>query len=401
MDEASASHCFREPESPPRAFGAHKTHADLIKFSSGHEPSYTKFLSDVDQTCRRLHKIQAGTLHSIEEQPKGLESPGSSTSQPVTPSRRRSTFSDPKKRLLETFNEHFSDHTWFPQHNGPYKNTCDWISQTEQFQYWLEGQIGQDTNGCLWIRGGAGAGKTTLMRAAVSRLVTGSRRQGDFSFSFRRSRTWHESSALPMWRALIRQMLDYLDVDNVCAVLQSVDIDIESADAQTWRVPILKKLFRAIIKFRHMGTLLVFLDGLHNCHPHECQDIINFFEDHGSTTAESGFRLRVCFAARPCNQIQISPQTTVVALESTLQHYQSIEFYVNDHLQFPDPGIFQEIRSCLCKKAAGNFLWAVLALRTLTRWATERAVSFAPWTIEYSRLRKGLVGKLPGAAKYG
>ena len=212
--------------------------------------------------------------------------------------------------------------------------TCEWLLYHTDYQRWLRKET------CLlWIKGGPGTGKSTLMKFAESR-------SDGISFYFNARGEVIEQTTLGMYRSLLWQLLRRNPHLHQC-VLDHVNQQITFG---RWSMTV--HGLQACL--RHAVTLLgepahCWIDALDECETKEVQEMVQFFEDLKG--------LFVCFASRYYPAISI--RSNEILLEK--QKHGDVQRYVYGRLRTTHMSLKRQV----ILKANGNFFWTVLVVRLI------------------------------------
>lgn len=216
-----------------------------------------------------------------------------------------------------------------------YPATCEWLLEHPVYQRWLRQEIR-----LIWLKGGPGIGKSTLMKFVES--------QSDgISFYFNARGEILEQTTLGMYRSLLWQILRRhrsIEQRVFDRVKRQNEIGRWSMTVQT-----LQSCLRYAVSLLE-EPVRCWVDALDECDTKEVQEMVYFFED------TSG--LQVCFASRYYPAIAI--QSDEVLLEK--QQHDDLRQYVYGRLRTRDILLKEQVIS----KANGNFFWAVLVVRLIS-----------------------------------
>ncbi|KAL2210126.1 hypothetical protein CC79DRAFT_1365534 [Sarocladium strictum] len=237
--------------------------------------------------------------------------------------------------------------------------TCSWVLETPQSEQWMAQAEWQ--HGLLWIKGHAGAGKSTIMKFAVEHARDAAN-QGLVLPHFFNARGIDplEYSTEGMYRTLLVWLLDELPAK----ALEDLEKRYGRHTVGEWAIPELVRLLKATIKLLGHVPLTFYIDALDECDTEEVRMMLRVFRDMVKQGWSAGHQIRVCFASRPYPQITF-PDAIFLDLSLQEQHIQDIVRYIDDHLYIGDSEQAQAIQSQLRRKAAGVFMWTVLVVSIL------------------------------------
>ncbi|KEY73941.1 hypothetical protein S7711_09996 [Stachybotrys chartarum IBT 7711] len=272
-----------------------------------------------------------------------------------------------RQRLLESLS--------FPQIDvrkttirAAHAKTCRWLVCHLAYQDWLNPSMQSQNHGFLWVRGKAGAGKSTIMKFIYleSKKSDGSDAT-TASFFFNARGDYLEKSIAGMYRSLLMQLLkEFPDLQSVLD-----DTDIVPWSQQTCPdLNALKELLRSAVMALGQRSFTCFVDALDECDEQEARDMVQFFEDLAENTTKDGIQFRICFSSRPYPYISIR-QGISLTLEDESGHADDLAQYVKSNLSIEDPLLLADLQSRILSKAAGIFLWIVLVVDILNKEEDE------------------------------
>lgn len=240
-----------------------------------------------------------------------------------------------------------------------YGNTCQWLFGSLEYNIWRDDSKLANHNGFLWIRGKPGAGKSTLMKAAVRYADEQLNNDLKISFFFNAKGSLLEQSTEGMYRSLLCQLL--AQCEQVSKVFNE-----EAWRQQTWSIELLQEYFKEAILQLGAHILTCHIDALDECDESDMRDMVDFFEDLGSRAVSSGIRLYICFASRHYPLISISKCVHLV-LDGLQGHQEDIEAFVQNKLRVPESALRDELAKAIRARARDVFLWVVLVVQLLNR----------------------------------
>jgi hypothetical protein len=246
-----------------------------------------------------------------------------------------------------------------------YTKTCRWLLSHPAYLEWLEPARQSQNHGFLWMRGKAGAGKSTIMKFAY--LETKRKHRGPSmavaSFFFHARGDYLEKSITGMYRSLLMQLFKSF------ADLQSA---LDDTDVVPWSqqgcpdLNALKELLRSAVMALGRRCFTCFIDALDECDEQEVRDMVQFFEELAENTAGDGIQFRICFSSRPYPYIDIR-QGVLLTLDDESGHADGLAQYVKNHLRITNPSLLADFQAKILEKAAGIFMWIVLVVGILNK----------------------------------
>ncbi|CAI6313214.1 unnamed protein product [Periconia digitata] len=242
--------------------------------------------------------------------------------------------------------------------------TCRWLLEKSEYLEWLDPEKSRDHNGFLWIKGKPGAGKSTLIKYAL----THARKTMDgwiiISFFFHGRGESLEKSTIGAYRSLLIQLFQRRPASQ--ELLLSLGVTAVTAGAKhQWTIEALEALLEDVILNVGKSPIILFIDALDECEEqHEIRNMVSFFQRIGGLAMSAGIRLRICFASRLYPHITINKGLHLI-LHDHDEHRQDIASYLESELRIGNSNTAQEVRSHIQEKASGIFMWVVLVTRIL------------------------------------
>ena len=244
-----------------------------------------------------------------------------------------------------------------------HSKTCRWLLEHLKYQDWLDPRKQSDHHGFLWIRGKAGAGKSTMMKFAYMHTTNVKKSSKDTivaSFFFNARGDYLERTISGMYRSLLLQLLKFSDLQSVLD-----NTDIVSRDQQDCPgLNVLKELLSSAVLALGERCFICFVDALDECDEQEVRDMVRFFEELAENASGQGIQFRICLSSRPYPYIDID-RGILLTLEEESGHGQDLAQYVESHLRIANPSLRNELQSQILDKAAGIFMWIVLVVEIL------------------------------------
>ncbi|KAK8124026.1 hypothetical protein PG999_003944 [Apiospora kogelbergensis] len=241
--------------------------------------------------------------------------------------------------------------------------TCRWFLTHPKYLDWadLSGH-GPHSSSLLWIRGKAGAGKSTLMKFLYSEVKKKRFGVTVVSFFFNARGEHLEKSITGMYRSLLKQILTHLP--GLHSILDQVDLSFTS-DMVCPDLNALKDILKCVVMALGRQCLICFVDALDECNEDDARDMVQFFEDLTDSATEESIQLRVCFSSRPYPYIQINDEI-LLTLENETGHTDDLEKYVRKCLKAPK-SLQADLQRQILEKASGVFMWVVLVVGILNK----------------------------------
>lgn len=241
--------------------------------------------------------------------------------------------------------------------------TCRWFLTHPKYRVWADLSTQGPCCSCLlWIRGKAGAGKSTLMKFLYSEVRKKRSRATVVSFFFNARGDYLEKSITGMYRSLLKQILT--QIPDLQFILGQMEFS-STRDPSCPSLNSLKDLFKHTIMALGRKSLICFIDALDECNEDDVRDMVQFFEDLTESATDERIQFRVCFSSRPYPYIQVNEEH-LLKLENEAGHAEDLARYVGKCLKAPKR-IEAELQRQILEKASGVFMWVVLVVGILNK----------------------------------
>ncbi|KAF4459813.1 Pfs NACHT and Ankyrin domain [Fusarium albosuccineum] len=250
-----------------------------------------------------------------------------------------------------------------------YPNTCEWLLTHSDYLDWFNMAKAGEHHGFLWIKGKPGAGKSTIMKFAATQ-ASNDKSNTAMSFFFNARGAELEKSTTGMYRALLFRLLvalpnclEVLDPEHN-STLDALYTGLVNERQPEWDIEVLQELLRSAVKKLDQERLICFIDAIDECAEAEVEGMVEYFEELGVFAGLKGVCLRICFSSRHYPHVDIQYGRKLV-LELQEGHEKDIATYIEKKLKVGKGKASEGIRSTMQRKAAGVFMWAVLAVEIL------------------------------------
>lgn len=271
---------------------------------------------------------------------------------------------DRKQTLLELVD--------FPQSNtrkdtirAEQGKTCRWFLTHPKYLFWTDLTRDTESGSLLWLRGKAGAGKSTLIKFL---FLDSKRKQKDatvVSFFFNARGDTLEKTIAGMYRSILWQVLTLLP--DLQSVLNDSEIIPANRELACPDLVALKTLLNNAVLRLGNRPLFCFIDALDECDEDDARDMVEYFENLIDEAQTEGINVRVVFSSRPYPYIHME-ERNLVTLENEAGHGQDLARYVKKCLKIPaKPRV--ELEQAILEKASGVFMWVVLVVGILNKEA--------------------------------
>ncbi|KAH6613348.1 hypothetical protein F5144DRAFT_401253 [Chaetomium tenue] len=250
--------------------------------------------------------------------------------------------------------------------------TCRWLLRHSVYRDWLDPEKQPQNYGFLWMRGKAGAGKSTMMKFMyLETKKAKNRSMAVVSFFFNARGDYLERSIPGMYRSLLLQLLQ--EFPDLQSVLDNTDV-IPRNQQDCPDLNVLKELLNNAVMALGQNCFTCFVDALDECDELEVRDMVQFFEDLAENATEEGIQFRICFSSRPYPYIDIH-RGILFTLEEESGHGEDLAQYVKSRLRITHRPLLEELQSHILDKAAGVFMWAVLVVEILNNESSHGALA--------------------------
>ncbi|KAJ5159342.1 uncharacterized protein N7500_008993 [Penicillium coprophilum] len=258
----------------------------------------------------------------------------------------------------------------------PHAHTCQWIFELENYKSWRN-----QSSGLLWIKGKAGAGKSTLMlclHEELKKLHESPRGiQIEFFFTARGAEMQH--IPLGMFRSLLNQIFDA--DENVQTPVRDAYTERcrkfgDTKGQWEWSQQTLADLLaNAILTSAKDQDVTIFVDALDETGSESAEMMANYFHELNNRAERAGRRVKICIS---CRHYPIVGNPT--ATEITVEQHNSADItrYIEDTLlgensqQVADRDQWKGLVDELIKQASGMFQWAKIVAPIISRQIKEK-----------------------------
>jgi hypothetical protein len=242
--------------------------------------------------------------------------------------------------------------------------TCGWLFESAEYKRWHDPSFRSKHHGILWLKGKPGAGKSTLMKAALRHARTATDPDRLVSFFFNARGQELEKSTEGMYRSLLHQVV--LEVDTLPDLVEPAMI--ASFQKTGWPLELLKDLFReASLWFSDKGGLTCYIDALDECEEDAIRDMLSLFEELAEEATVAHLRFSVCFASRHYPNINVEYREEII-LDDVKAHHNDISLYVQRKLKVYDTDHRRELADEILQRSSGVFMWVVLVVAILNKF---------------------------------
>lgn len=236
--------------------------------------------------------------------------------------------------------------------------TCEWLPETPEHRRWMDPELMSTHHGIFWVKGKAGAGKSTLMKHASTHAEARcSARQHILNFFFHARGGSFEISTDGLFRSLLHQLLE-----KVPAVFDSLNKRrLSLAERQGWSSTLLKDTFREAVLTLDQDQVTCYIDAMDECRQSDIESIVQYFDNLGDALVLDGKAFHVCLSSRHYPNLRSSKSVELV-LENQQGHDEDIRRYIKQRLLVDSYDLELDLAELIESKASGVFLWVVLVV---------------------------------------
>lgn len=245
--------------------------------------------------------------------------------------------------------------------------TCRWVFNNERYLRWRNPALRSSHNGLLWIKGKAGAGKSTMMRCILEHFKKEAPDYLVISFFFNARGELLERSVEGMYRSLLCQLLS-----KIPRLRDMITIPLSFRKDQSWEVGVLRDLLREAILGLQQEPLVFVVDALDESDEKDVRSMVGFLDNMVAEAQSKEILLQICYASRHYKSLLVRRCEELV-LEDQKKHTDDIHAYISRNLVVDCNLQQSDIRLRLQKKAQGVFLWVVLVVQQLNEKHEEGA----------------------------
>jgi hypothetical protein len=171
------------------------------------------------------------------------------------------------------------EHSIVDAHN----DTCKWLLGTSQYLAWVADISTEEHHRLLWIKGHAGAGKSTIMKFAVEHA----RRTQEaliVPHFFNARGTTLEKSAEGMYRMLIVLLLEELEDEAVRKL--NAAYRGRHPSSGNWPAPELERMLKRVVERLDGRSIVFYIDALDECRTQDVRRMLRVFRELSGSSAQ-------------------------------------------------------------------------------------------------------------------
>ncbi|KAK5092348.1 hypothetical protein LTR70_003965 [Exophiala xenobiotica] len=258
------------------------------------------------------------------------------------------------------------------------RESFKWILHDPVYLNWRDGQ----DVGLLWIRGGAGKGKTMMSIGLIEELAQKPKAANLVTYFFCQNADQTLNTVEAIIKGLILQLVKQQKYLQECLRRRwdAVNERFEE-DLSLWRA--LWDVFLEMLDRCECPRVYIVVDALDECHKENMAGLLQSLVRTGLSHAA---RIKWLLTSRPLDVAQqkllAGTDRVLVSLELNSENVSyGVETYIThrvdelDCLWSPDPFPRQEIESELYRRAEGTFLWVNLVCQKLEDVSAEEALT--------------------------
>ncbi|KAJ0131001.1 hypothetical protein HZ326_25897 [Fusarium oxysporum f. sp. albedinis] len=319
-----------------------RNHSELVKYSNQYDGIYERVRTVLRPLVNRLSRRSVVGSMEVER------SPTAQLSNANFECLRSLSFREQEHRYNDIISA---------------KNSCEWLLEDSQYQAWMD-----SPGGLFWIKGNPGAGKSVLMKFAVTTMKKRVSKERVLSFFVHGRGVELQNTPLGVFRALLHSMLelfpDYLS--GLTSRFNSLEKRFGSYQEKRWQWHELelKKLMSEILtKGTKKQPIIIFVDALDECGKDHAKSLLSYFKDLMKDVEHEGAQLKICFSSRhyPILGLDMIPSISVEE-----RNDKDIRLFVRGRLEDIQPvAKRQKLETEILQKAHGGFQWTVLIVDIL------------------------------------
>jgi hypothetical protein len=256
--------------------------------------------------------------------------------------------------------------------------SIDWILQDLQYLSWRDG----DDVCLLWIKGGAGKGKTMMSIGLVERLSLPQDASTIVTYFFCQNADYELNTLEAIIKGLILQLVNQ-QMELKESLRRRWDITNERFDEDVTSWQILWKIFSEMLHQCKCPRLYVIVDALDECQDDGMADLLKLIVRTG---LDNPSRIKWLLTSRPLDsaerELLAGPDQVLVSLELNSKYVsEGVKNYIANKVAELDrrnaygPIIRQKIQNKLTEKAEDTYLWVSLVCRRLESVHRDEALT--------------------------
>ena len=247
--------------------------------------------------------------------------------------------------------------------------TCEWLVKHGTYKTWLV-----QRQGLLWIMGKPGAGKSTLVKYALTSALKKWEHVGKpeqlviASFFFHGRGVNLQKTRLGLYRSLLHQILRQVpEILSEFSTIFNEEYETKLKPGEPWKWEendLRSRLKDYIARVSKTHSVHLYVDALDEGGEEAARDLVDFFQQLTSLTlsseacSEAG--LKICFSCRYYPVISLPQDRNTIHVER--ENGPDVELYVQTKLKQLPLSEAQELEVVILKRADNVFQWLALVV---------------------------------------
>lgn len=255
-------------------------------------------------------------------------------------------------------------------------STCQWIFTHKHFLAWADVNAVGRHQPFLWIKGKPGSGKSTIMKEILAWSKSAwSRESLILAYFFNaRSADQLEKSRLGLYRALLYQILNSCPNTRATFVETFASKVSESGHVAPWTLPELQNFHTELIQKCCLPPLVILIDALDEGNEDDVRQLVHHLGRLQQHAEAAPHLIRVVLSSRHYPNITVD-RSLSLTVENVLEHTKDIDLYIQSELAYLAGPQFDNLKTQICHRSAGVFLWVVLVVPSI-RKAYDKGKSY-------------------------
>lgn len=256
----------------------------------------------------------------------------------------------------------------------------EWILHEPLYKKWQDG----DVICLLWIKGGAGKGKTMMAIGLIDRLLGPSQcdKPPIVTYFFCQSSDYELNTLAAIIKGLIFQLINQEEALKKCLRDRwNSAQNCFTESVTSWRN--LWNIFREMLELSKNSRIYVVVDALDECHDHDLADFLKLIVRSGLDYPN---KIKWLLTSRPLDsaerelltgndQAQVSLELNFEKISEAVRGYVAEKVNELDRRIRYGENLRRQIENQLVEKAEGTFLWVSLVCKTLEAVHRDEAMS--------------------------
>ncbi|QYT05591.1 hypothetical protein H0G86_012480 [Trichoderma simmonsii] len=312
-----------------------RNHSEMVKYNNEYDELYTRVRIALEPLVRRSQKKAVAVSTAV-----GINS----------------RLTDENIVCLRSLSFREQEHRFKEIQSA--KDTCEWLLDDSQYQAWMN-----KSRGLFWIKGNPGAGKSVLMKYAVTMMDR--RKSGELvvSFFIHGRGTLLQKTPLGVFRALLNSMLisfpEYLSQLTERFNDQERRFGTYQENRWAWTKEELQEVMsEVLINGTRNRPVTIFVDALDECGECNARYLLEYFKNLMNNVEREEAQVKICFSSRHFPLLGLDTISTISVEE---RNDEDIRLVIRERLKQIQPKARrQQMEKEILLKAQGGFQWVVL-----------------------------------------